>query len=129
MDVLFVSTSCKPYSKARTGRRNGTAEHSDAGLVDAFIGIMKRFRPKAAVFEQVAGFAQPESKTNPDSPLMQLTLRVAEELPTYTIITFYSAGTVFLCVTRDRIFIVFLDEAQNPAVLLPALEQLVKVFF
>ena len=37
LDILFVSTSCKPFSMARTNRRVGTQGHDDINCIPSFI--------------------------------------------------------------------------------------------
>ena len=67
LDLLFVSTSCRPYSKARTGRAAGTSDHDDVRCIDVFFVVFKHVKPKACLFEQVFGFAMAESKYDKES--------------------------------------------------------------
>ena len=109
VDILFVSTSCKPYSSARTGRKSqGCTDHGDTRLIKAFFRAAKLVKPAAIVFEQVYGFALSESRTEERSPLQLFLDESAQELPDYEHTVFIVEGDLLLVFLRHRIYIIYI---------------------
>ncbi len=128
IDILFVSTSCKPYSSARTGRKTkGSRMHDDTKLIKAFFKAAKLVRPGVIVFEQVYGFALSESVSDPQSPLLQFLADCDTELPDYARTIFVVDGDLFLVFVRHRIYIVFIHHNYGGTESLELLKMIVKV--
>ena len=127
IDVLFVSTSCQPFSTARPKRRSeGTASHDDVKLIDSFFRVVKETSPAAIVFEQVFGFCLSESKTDPRSPLQEFLDRCDTECPEFERTVFVADGDTHLVVVRHRLFIIFVRRNAGGRDSLVALKAVVK---
>ena len=128
VDILFVSTSCKPYSSARTGRKSGGSQaHEDTNLIKAFFRAAKLVKPGAMIFEQVFGFSLSESTSDPRSPLQQFLEQCDEELPDYERTVFVIDGDLFLVFIRHRIYIIFIRKDYGGAESLEIVKVIVQV--
>ena len=96
VDILFITHSCRPYTKARKGRSQGVTEHEDYYHMEIFLNVFRKVRPKAFVYEQVFGFTLAESTEDSESPMNKLLKKLCEEFPGYHIATFAVQGNVFL---------------------------------
>ena len=108
MDVLVITTSCRPFSKTRSGRADGTEDHEDHRLLDIGLSMVEMTKPRLVIFEQVHGFALAESKTDKVSPLEHFLAQVKEELPEYLHQVFFCNGNAFLCLERHRVYLIFM---------------------
>ncbi len=127
VDILFVSTSCKPYSSARTGRKSrGTDDHDDVRLIKAFFKVAQSVVPGAIVFEQVYGFALSESKSEKKSPLQHFLADCDELLPDYRRAVFVIEGDLVLVFVRHRIYVIFIHNNYGGKASLDLLKAIVK---
>ena len=127
VDVLFVSTSCRPFSAARSKRKSeGTSSHDDHKLLDAFFRVTVAVQPLAMIFEQVFGFALSESTKDPTSPLQRFLERCDIELANFERTVFITDGSVWLVFARHRIYIVFIRSDAGGKMSMEALKAIVK---
>ena len=108
LDSFFAGISCKPYTMARTGRRAGTKDHEDAGLLETFVLLLAELQPGFAILQNVWGFCLPESRTVRESPLTRLLTFAAQVAPMYIPVVIIMQGTVFLHFVRRRVYVVFI---------------------
>lgn len=129
-DILHVSTSCRPFTPARSGRREGTTQHPDSSCIDSFMAMLTKGRgPRACVFEQVAGFAQAESKADSVSPLQRLLARIRVEAPAYKAMLFFADGESWLCMRRHGCYLVLIREDCGGTRSLKLLRRIVSVLY
>lgn len=111
LDTIVAGTSCKPFSLARTGRREGADLHADSDLDMYFLHAMKLLQPAVGVMENVFGYAMPERKGCPTSPLDRLRDAAKTLLPEYhltvVILDGKNQGGGFVHAHRRRIFVIF----------------------
>ena len=129
VDVLYVSTSCAPYSVTRTGRRTiGTQGHEDTNLLDTVFVALEEVEPKSVVFEQVYGFCLRESPSQPRSPLQSFLNRLEAKHSQYKAITFLADGKQMLVLLRHRVFVVMIHEDAGGNGSIDILKSVVKAF-
>ena len=110
--LLFVSSSCCPFSTTRSFRKSkGTKSHGDNALIDAYFEVAKKVDADATVFEQIFGFALAESRSDSQSPLVTFLRRAEVELPEQESMVFMAEGDTFLLFARHRIYIVLLKRS------------------
>ncbi len=127
IDILFVSTSCRPFSSARSKRKSeGSANHEDMRLLDVFFRAVLIIKPGCIVFEQVFGFALSESVDDPVSPMQRFLERCEQELKEYEWATFAVDGDMYLIFVRHRIFIIFVRKDYGGKDTLEAVKMIVK---
>ena len=127
LDVLFVSTSCKPFSKAQSKRHLGTTTHSDYACQDAFWHMLSILMPLSVIYEQVFGFALAESVDDPESPLAKFLSRIATEYPCYEAVTFFAQGSLYLSLLRHRVYVILVHKAAGGRMVVNKLIDYVKV--
>ena len=106
LDFVLAGISCKAYSTARTGRREGTLTHPEAMLLHEFVRVLTLFRPKKACLENVLGFLFPDSKGSDTTPLLRFIQLLQEHLPEYVVTCYITNAKAFLCLERRRCWIV-----------------------
>ena len=106
LDFVLAGISCKAYSTARTGRHEGTQNHSEARLLEEFVRLLRIFKPKKACLENVIGFLFPDSKTSGTTPLLRFIELLQELLPEYVVTCYITNAKAFLCFERRRCWIV-----------------------
>ena len=127
LDVLYVSTSCKPYSMARVGRRSGgTTDHDDSSCVAAFLKVLVTLEPKCVLFEQVFGFALRESSQDPRSPLSKMLDEIRAKAPDYQIMVFFARGSTHMILDRHRVYICMVHNRHGGARSLFGVKKFVK---
>ena len=128
IDVLLISTSCKPYSTVRSSRHSeGTEQHEDSRLQEVFHHVLKVVKPAAWIYEQVFGFALPESKKDTQSPLQKMLLRIETESPEYQPTVFFADGKLLAVLVRHRVYVVGTNVRAGGRISLEALKHIVKV--
>ena len=113
IDILISGVSCKPYTMARTGRFDGQGsnDHSEIGLIHAFVDAVRRLRPLLAVFENVCGMMMPTSRSDPKSPLQYFVEDCAKQLHGYHIVVFLLNANSYTVFHRRRLYLLFISEA------------------
>ena len=110
VDILFVTCSCRPYSKTTPGRGSGTFQHEDSWHIEAFFNVWKKTKAKAVIMEQVFGFALPESDKDRLSPLRKMLDRIETEFAAWSVTVYIAHGNTFLIFVRHRFYTVALHE-------------------
>lgn len=128
LHILFVSTSCKPFSKARTLRSQGTGNHDDSQCINAFWAVLEMTQAPAILFEQVFGFCLRESKRDPISPLQRLLKTLRERFPSWSVRVFFCTGSTHLCFDRHRVYICMLHQSLGGERSLKMVETIVKAY-
>jgi site-specific DNA-cytosine methylase len=102
-DLFVAGTPCQPYSTQRSKRKTcGTDSHPQRSMVNDFVDHLLFRQPRLAVFEQVTGFAQPESVANPETPLNMFLQVVNERLPQYSYRVYCLDSNAWLPASRPR---------------------------
>ena len=126
IDILFVSTSCCPFSRARTGRAQGTQSHDDIKCIEAFWLALSMLLPIACIFEQVVGFGLQESLRDPFSPLDKFLAKLKKDFPQYRIVVFFAEGSLWLALLRHRIYVIMVHTDAGGQEVVDALIEYVK---
>ena len=126
IDVLFVGTSCRPFSSSRSGRKSKGTSHEDVKLLDSFFHVARETEPAAMIFEQVYGFAMPERTGDPESPLQKFLQRCKDDLPQYEVSTYFAEGGLFLVLARHRVYIILVHNDHGGRGSLDVLTAIVK---
>ena len=109
-------TSCKPFSTARAHRiSEGTMQHKDRNLWDAFLNELLRIDADEAWLENVMGIVMRESKEVAKSPLQSMIEEASEKAPQYAIRVFFMPGNTFLPLSRRRVFVHMLHNRRGGA--------------
>ena len=116
LDILVAGVSCKPYTRARAKRMEGTRAHGDADLSDHWISLVKRLVPMACIFENVWGITQCESKTEKRTPLSRLRNEIQAQLPDYNIVIFAMCGSTWMVMSRRRVYMILVHKRAGPDV-------------
>jgi hypothetical protein len=126
--VLFISTSCKPYSTVRNSRHSGgTEQHEGAGPQEVFHHVLKVVKPAAWIYEQVFGFALPESRKDKESPLQKMMLRIETECPEFQATVCFADGKLLAVLVRHRVYVVGTNVRAGGRISLEAIKHIVKV--
>ena len=128
VDVLLVTSSCRPFSIGRIGRMTeGAKIHEDYKLLEVTLKVAKRLKPKAILMEQVFGFTKAESSQDSESPLQKFLKLFHEVLGReYEVMILFCDGQVFLVLCRHRVFIVAIREDVGGADALAQLKLIIK---
>ncbi len=129
IDILFVTCSCQPYSKAGKNRmKPGAVEaHAESYHLEVFYEIFRRVKAKAVVFENVFGFALATSINDPSSPMRKMLERLQQEFPDWSVGIFVVEGNVFLVLIRHRLFMVFVHTTAGGSEVIAMLRRVIEV--
>ena len=125
LDILVAGVSCKPYTRARTGRMEGTCSHSDADLSTHWVSLVRRLKPKACIFENVWGITQCESKSDRTTPLKRLRKEIQAQLPDYNDVIFAMCGSTWMVMSRRRVYMILVHNTAGPDAI-PRIKKMVK---
>lgn len=111
LNAILAGLSCKPFSMARAKRMSagGCKAHPDEKLLSGYLALLLRCLPRLSLFENVTGFLRCDPATGM-SPLQGF-LQMCDEVgisKVYWIQCYLMDGSTFCCLTRRRLYILFL---------------------
>ena len=113
--VMVAGTSCCPYSTFRKGRSDGTADHAEGHLAEAFLDEVARQDYDEALFENVFGMGIRESRQEERSPLQNIVESAGRKCPQHHVQVYYMNGELHNILCRRRIFVHLLHQRRGGA--------------
>ena len=128
VDILFVSESCRPYSRAGMNRmKDGAVEgHEDYFHTESILSVMDAVKPKCVIFEQVWGFALATSSADSTSPLQKLVEELKQRFSDWELGIFIVSGNVFMVLVRHRLFLVLVHQCAGGAETMAMMKRVVE---
>ena len=97
---------CRPYTNARTGRRQlGSKNHADRDLLAKTMSFIVRYRPRKGRIENVFGFVQADTANEPSALQEFVGELEVETCNEYDWAIFVFTGTTHMWMPRRRVYI------------------------